>query len=196
MTTTPINIPSELQGLSHQLWNTLSTLRTVEYPIVYTVTIDCNTLPHYSIGEGCYNHASLKPFFDRLLTLNHPLVYWFEISSSHTGQQVFDMMKTYRDSANRKNFPALKKVIDPNSRIVYVGKSKRRTNGRMYTHLGYYHIPGTAGLQLAHWAVGTGLVLRVNFIELPLSWETQNLASLYEQRLANILRPLAGKHNM
>ncbi len=184
------------RDLSENLWNTLSSLRTASYPTAYTYSIDCDTLPDFNIGAGVFEDKQFKPFFTRLGTLTHPALYWFEITSDHTGENVYNMMRSYRESADRKNFPALKKRVDFNSRVVYVGKIKKRTDGRMFVHLGYYPVVGTAGLQLAHWAVGTGLKLDLHIIELPLSKETENLSALFEHKLASMLKPLAGKHNL
>jgi hypothetical protein len=188
------DISNGFQTLSKQLYDSLKPLETFPFKSQHLGTIHCDKLPDYSIGPALFEHEEYKLMFDKIKEFNKPVVYWFEIESAHSGNEIYDMMKNYRNSEIKRNSPALKKTYDVNSRILYVGKVKKDFRGRIFVHLGYYHVVATAGLQLSHWAKECGLKLNLHVIELPLTSGTEDLATLYEIELAKRLKPLVGKH--
>lgn len=187
-------LKSTFQSLTKRLGRTLLNAGNYPFNITYSIEINCNTLPEPALSKKIFEHRKFKDFFLELQKIEKPIVYWFEISSKHTAESVRLLMSKYRSKKKRKNFPAMKKTFNPQSKTIYVGKMKRDIKGRMFVHLGYYIVPGTQGLQLSHWAKGTGLKVRLNIVQLPFDDETANLGAHYELELAKMLTPLAGKH--
>lgn len=143
--------------------------------------------------EGdCRFHFTLESFFEPILNIKNPVLYWFEIVSDHQSRDIYNTLVHLKTNLNR-NLPAYKKTVrDWQSNILYVGKVKKQFCGRITVHLGYYANPHTQGLQLCHWAQNEKLKLRLHYVLFP--FELTDLIGLYENALALELRPLFGKH--
>lgn len=86
----------------------------------------------------------------------------------------------------------MKKNINLNSKTLYVGKVKGSFWGRLITHLGFYKVNATQGLQLYYWAKHLSLDLKVHIMEFD-----NNMADtmpIIEYAFAKQLKPLAGRH--
>lgn len=120
-----------------------------------------------------------------------PVLYWFEIISGHSSQDVMKYFDRYRNTAGRKAIPATRKVVH-NSEVLYVGKVKRRFDGRLVQHLGYYNVAGTQALQLHYWAKNLPLVLKLHTVLFPR--DMADMMGVVENKFAARLRPILGKH--
>lgn len=152
----------------------------------------CETLPLRGQEGDCREHFLLKPFFDPIKSVESPVVYWMEIISDHSAEQLWKRMQSIKKES-QQSFPSIrKKWNDLDSRILYVGKSKTDLSGRMVAHLGYHRNQNTQGLQLCHWANSMKLILTLNYIVLPISFI--DTVELFENELARKLKPVFGKH--
>lgn len=154
-------------------------------------TINCKDLEdfnHIDIRQS----EKYKSIFDQLKDANGPILYWFEIISETNPSEVIKALNEYKLLTNAKSTPALKKNIDLNSKTLYVGKVKGSFWGRLITHLGFYKVNATQGLQLYYWAKPLSLDLKVHIMEFD-----RNMADtmpIIEYAFARQLKPLAGKH--
>jgi len=124
-----------------------------------------------------------------------PAVYWIEIKSEHSAEQIRTGYQNLKMIIGDRKIPAINKHYDKESKILYVGKGKFLLAGRMYIHLGYEQRPVMQGLNLCRWDYTgelTGLQLQLNIIYLPKNLEM--LASVLELKIARKLRPILGKH--
>ncbi|CAH0280672.1 hypothetical protein SRABI27_03765 [Pedobacter sp. Bi27] len=164
---------------------------------IISMDIACDQLA--PLAEGV--HASAES--DRICRVLHnnglneaPAVYWFEIISDHTADQIRNSYIQHRETIGERKMPAIYKNYQQDSKILYVGKGNTNISGRMFLHLGYepkqIHLQG---LQLCHWDYLSelkGLVLRLNIVYLPLNMTA--LTSVFEYHLAKTLKPILGKH--
>lgn len=134
-----------------------------------------------------------REVFQKLGVITGPVVYWFEITSTTSNEEIRRLISDYKYSEGAKSVPALKKSYSKESKALYVGKVKRNFWGRVIQHLGYYHVKRTQGLQLYHWAKDLGLKVRLHAYEF--EPEMEDMVSIFELKLSRVLRPITGKHS-
>lgn len=140
--------------------------------------------------------AQLKEVFDHLKKIKNPVIYWFEID--YTKINAEDIRKLYLEHLAKKSSRAIssfkKKLVDVETKTLYVGKVKTGFWGRLITHLGYHTSTQTAGLQLFHWyKVHEGLPsLKLNYIVY--EREMEDFISVLELDLARELKPILGRY--
>lgn len=146
-----------------------------------------------------WNHIDIrqsqdhKDFFIEAAKFTGPVLYFFEIISSHDSEEIRESIQTYKVSDGAKSVPALKKNYDASSKILYVGKVKKKFYGRVIQHLGYYKVARTQGLQLFYWAKKIGLHVRLHAYHF--EPEMHDLVSIFELNIARDLKPIVGKHS-
>lgn len=164
---------------------------------IVTIEVDCDQLAPFGLGaESSPESAKVFRNLHNNSLNGSPAVYWFEITSAHTASQIRQGFEYLKTSIGNRKIPAANKSYDLNSRVLYVGKGISNISGRMFLHFGYepkyVHLQG---LQLCHWDYAgelKGLNLRLNIIYLPN--EMSMLAPLFENKLAEVLRPILGRH--
>jgi|GEM_PF-3260334 len=156
----------------------------------FCIQLDCNTLA--AIEKGVYIQTVLKDFFAPLNKISGPSLYWFEIISNHTPQEIIATVKSAAASDTKRKFPRLRQLRkeDANTKILYVGKSLGIAK-RMVSHLGYHSKEDNHGLQLCHWAKGIGLQLQLHCIVLPAT--VGGFLDYFEFELAKYFNPIIGK---
>ena len=153
--------------------------------------IDCSKLEDLT-GQDIRLADNFRDMFNQLSEIVGPVVYVFEIISEFNSSQIVNCINTFSsDSLISKATPAIKKTL-PESKILYVGKVKKKFSGRLYQHLGYYKVRGTQGLQLFHWAKPLNLQIKLTVIEF--ENDATEIISILENKFANRLKPLLGKH--
>lgn len=181
---------------ANDLAKSLNHLTEGSFKQIISYDLDCGILPEFISGyQSC---VTTTGFIKAIETENEsgyrnkPALYWFEITSNHTANEIYESVIELKKTINR-NLPAHKQVLkDVHSNILYVGKVKRNLAGRMLLHLGYNGSASPQGLQLCHWINKAGLKLKLNVIYLP--EDLAALASVFELGLANDLNPILGKH--
>lgn len=158
---------------------------------IYQFDIDCFEMKDYNfvnvLKESDFSHV-----FDIVTKISGPCLYYFEIVSGHSAEEIVYRVTEYKLTQNSKAVPAIKKNF-PHSRVLYVGKVKKGIWGRLVQHLGYYKVQGTQGLQLFYWTKGTNVSLRMNIFEF--EHEMADYMGVLEHKLAKELKPILGKHN-
>lgn len=154
-------------------------------------TIHCKDLEDYN-HEDIRKCEKYKDMFRQLEEFDGPTLYWFDIVSNTESRKIVDAIKEYKERIDAKATPALKKRINYNSRILYVGKVKNAFWGRLIQHLGFYKVDQTQGLQLFYWAKELSLSLRVNVFVFEKDME--NIMPIFEYAFAKRLQPIIGKH--
>ncbi len=157
----------------------------------FSFKISCSNLNDYT-EQDIRKSVEFEEIFRRLLELNGPVVYWFEIKSNIKNIDIRERLLKYKENKNSKSTPAMKKNFSETSNCLYVGKVKKGAWGRMIQHLGYYKVQRTQGLQLFHWAKDLDLELEVHLYEF--EKEMEDLVSVIEIDLAKKLKPITGKH--
>lgn len=153
--------------------------------------IHCDSLNDF-MNIDVRDSAEFKSLFDNLKSMKGPVLYWFEILSENTHEEIRQKLIEYKSKPEARANPAMWKYTVPNSKYLYVGKVKKGISGRMVTHLGYTKNPHTSGLQLFHWSKGMKLELKLTVIELiP---EMAELMGVIELKTAQNLHPIIGKH--
>jgi hypothetical protein len=152
--------------------------------------INCSDLDDFNFIDISISEKH-KPMFTELKYLNGPCLYYFEIMSDNLSTAIVDRIREYSNTENSKSIPAIKKAI-PESKILYVGKVKRKFWGRLIQHLGYYKVNRTQGLQLFYWTKELNLNLKLVVFEF--EPEMINLMEILENDLAKYLNPILGKH--
>jgi hypothetical protein len=153
--------------------------------------IDCQSLEDYNYAD-IRDSERFKEIFSQLKAVTGPVLYWFEIGSDFSTQDIISEFNKYIDSGDCKTLPALKKTINYDTNALYVGKVKGKFWGRLIQHLGYYKVKATQGLQLYCWTRNLPLKMKVHVYEFE-----NNMAELMpivENALAKELKPLIGKH--
>jgi len=174
----------------------LNTLDQSIFDEVITLDIDCEQLA--SLEMGCHGTSESDKVFEKLHNngMNgRPAIYWFEITSDHTAEMIRNSYSLLKERIGSRTIPAINKVYDRDSKVLYVGKGQANISGRMFLHLGYQKMGQSQGLQLSHWDyLGElkGLKLRINIIYLPA--EMKALCSVYELKIAQEFHPILGKH--
>lgn len=153
-------------------------------------TIDCELLEDYNFVDITKSEKFGK-LFDDLKILSGPCLYFFTVTSEHQTQDLINDITNYRLTKNAKSTPAIKKYI-PESKTLYVGKVKRRLDGRIVQHFGFYKVPRTQGLQLFYWTRNNKLKLSLTVLEFENNMA--DLMSVLEVELAKKLKPILGKH--
>lgn len=120
-----------------------------------------------------------------------PALYWIEVISSTSKDEILHAIRNYKSLEERRNAPAVKKRV-ADSAILYVGKVKGHFWGRLVQHMGFNRSPNTQGLQLAHW--GRNMKLKVKFHVLTFEEDMAPYMSILELALAKELKPMLGKH--
>jgi hypothetical protein len=166
--------------------------------VLHTLDLDCALLPepkHIPTRKDW--PVELKEsgmagiFYNRLPEDHKPCLYRFEIVDGQSREEIFSAYLRFHQNNGGRATAAVKKTIDYNTDTLYVGKVKLRLRGRMVVHTGHYAVGSTAGLQLACWAKGIGLRLRVHVVEF--EEEMAPFVSSLELDYSRDFRPLIGK---
>ncbi len=130
--------------------------------------------------------------FRDLMALQGPVLYWIEVTSDHSAEELRAVMEGYKRQHGARPAPALTRSYKADSRCLYVGKAKRSFYGRVIQHLGFEQSGKSQGIQLYHWANNMGLKVKVHGFELePAMIE---LVSVMEIEFAKHMKPIFGKH--
>jgi hypothetical protein len=168
------------------------TIQSEEFNI-HSFEIDCQKLSPHFYTNDIRDSEEFKSLFKSVTQISKPVVYWFEIISNTTQQEIIEKLILYKQQVNARATPAIKKITPTDSRILYVGKVKGGFWGRLITHLGYLKGTGqTQGLQLDSWATGINLKLRLCILEFDKNME--DFMSVIEYSFAKELKPIIGKH--
>lgn len=187
-----INQLEFLLTYSQELANSLSELKIDSFSNIHSISIDCRVLPRMGEERDCRFHSNMSYYFTELMKIESPALYWFEITSKHTAQDLYSIIPTLNSIIDR-SVPAYRKGFNSwDSKILYVGKVKSKLTDRMVVHFGYGRDKRTQGLQLCHWASELNLQLKFNYIILPSS--LIEMAGIFEVKLAKYLKPIFGRH--
>lgn len=180
-----------IKTVSGNLKSSLNSVYDNGFKKEFEFEINCESLKDFN-NIDIRESIEFKAIFDKLIDLNGPVLYWFEILSEIDNENLRLKLKDYSDTENSKATPAMKKTFDENSKCLYVGKVKKGVWGRMIQHLGFYKVQRTQGLQLFHWAKELKLRLKVHLYEF--EPEMADLISVFEIELAKYKKPIVGKH--
>lgn len=160
---------------------------------VHSFEIDCRDLDKRFHSNDIRDANEFKEIFDTLKSVTNPVLYWFEIISDTSHQQIVESISNYKKDGGTRATPAMRKNISGGSRILYVGKVKNTFWGRLITHLGYLKGTGqTQGLQLDCWAKDICLKLRLHVVEF--DKRMADYMTVIENAFAKELKPIIGKH--
>ena len=127
-----------------------------------------------------------------------PIIYWFEISPIGDKQSIIDAIDTCRKTNDFK-VPPTNDTEETSDNILYVGKVRNNFKARVSQHLGYGYSK-TWSLQLRHWASDLDLNLTLNYIQFNNTPDENTLGdiklAIYEQCVAEKLKPILGKHSL
>lgn len=157
----------------------------------YSEVIDCDSLGDF-MNNDVRKSPDYKTLFNVLNSMKGPVLYWFEIISENTHDEIRQKLIEYKNTPGVRANSAMWKYTVANSKYFYVGKVKKGISGRIVTHLGYNKNPHTSGLQLFHWSKGMNLKLKLSVMEfIP---EMADLMGVIELKVAQNLHPIIGKH--
>lgn len=191
-----INSSQILKEHTQLLIQTLQNVEETGFNENVSLEIDCENLAKFS--EGCHGTEESKKVFTLLHNngLNkRPAVYWFEIISDHTGENIRSHYEQLKLKIGSRTIPATNNKYEVASKVLYVGKGVSNLSGRMFMHLGYEKNDKQQGLQLCHWDYTgelKGLKIKLNIMYL--SVDLKDIAPLYELKLAKELKPILGRH--
>lgn len=152
--------------------------------------IDCCDMKDYN-NVNVLQNGDYVELFNFVKKFQGPCLYYFEAISDHSAEEIVNRVNAYKQQANHKAVPAIKKKLVP-SKVLYVGKVKRTLWGRIVQHLGYYKVERTQGLQLFYWTKGLNLKLRLTIMEF--EPDMANYMEVLEGQVAAELKPVLGKH--
>lgn len=162
--------------------------------------IDCSKLSDNFLREDIRGSVEFKYLFDKLAKIEHsPCLYVFEIESETSTDLVINKIKEF-GNRTEKVIPKIKPQIPTNSKTLYVGKVNNLVWGRLITHLGFHTHKNNGnpkasinhGLQLYFWA--KEISLNVKFTVIEFEPNMKDILPILENKLANKLRPIIGKH--
>lgn len=159
--------------------------------------IDCSKLeePDYKMTDLGYV-KSVNPIIRELMQIVNPCIYWFEADNESKAEEMIRDLNTFRAKKTGRSIPA--KNNNYGGKCLYIGIRQGGTRkkdsfsfiaGRISIHLGYYHVPTTQGLNLAHWAKEK-ITLKVMVLPKVASIYLNILEKLYAKQL----KPLCGRH--
>ena len=156
----------------------------------FSFSLECGILEDFN-----YFDITKAPRYAAMFCALHkakgPVLYWMEMAPGTDTQDPIRRLSAYK-LLKHKNTPALRSNINYDSDTLYVGKVKSGICGRIVTHLGFFKVAQTQGLQLFYWAKEANLCLTLHVIEF--EKEMENILPIFEYSFAKKLRPLIGKH--
>lgn len=185
-----MNTIDQIRGICADLASPLVKISGNEPVIKKEYIIDCSLLHDDYFQVDVRKTGDFSSVFSDV-DPEAPVLYWFEITSGHSSDDVMKYFGDYRNTKERKAIPATRKMVH-DSEILYVGKVKRRFDGRLVQHLGYYKVSGTQALQLHYWARNMPLGLTLHTLVFP--HDMADLMGVIENKFAARLRPILGKH--
>ena len=154
--------------------------------------LDCASFPDPIWEKGAPLPDEILNILNHLPEKSFPALYYFEILSDIDKNLI---LKAYQEMKEDKTIgracSALKKKPPTTTNVLYVGKVKNDTQGRVKVHLGYYHNGVTSGLQLVCWSKLIKLKLRLHVFHF--EEDMAPYISILELPLANALNPMIGK---
>lgn len=121
-----------------------------------------------------------------------PTIYWVEIKTELSTEEILEAFKKYRFSRDARNTPTCKWRTNCSGNILYVGKVQRDFWGRVIQHLGFSSSPQTQGLQLFHWIKGYSAEVTFHYREFIDGLEP--LIGAVEYNVAKEMNPILGTH--
>ena len=187
---------TQLEHLQQFVKNTITNLEHIVHHGVeaqVAFELNCSDLEDLS-DKNIRKNSELNTQLEKLKNIKGPVLYWIEIISEVDTQQLADAVNNYGKTAGSRTTSAVRKHIDTNSKILYVGKVKTRGkySSRMFEHLGFSKTGATGALQIFHWAKAFDLKLRFHYMEFE-----NNMADIlpsFEYNFAKRLQPIIGKH--
>lgn len=169
----------------------------------YNFYFNLNDLPDIdNYNLDIRQHGKFQKLFKELNAKQRNCLYWFELDTPEICQNLKNKLDDSRENLkiSERTVPVKNKNFD--SSVLYVGIRRggvRKRDGlstlagRIIIHLGYYPAGSTQGLQLVHWAVGTGYNIKLRVIQFEENFPNAYLEA-FEKIIAHKLRPLCGKH--
>lgn len=180
--------------LSDFLSDTITSLENLRKNDVckeFSCVFKCVELEDY-VNHNITESIQFGKLFKELMEIKGPVLYWYEIISNHSNDEIINSLQMYEQKQNHRAIPVFFKGYNRNTRILYVGKCKGKFWGRVIQHLGYFKIPTTQGLQLYHWAKELHLEVKLHALEF--TEDMADIMPIVESYFAKRLHPLVGKH--
>lgn len=184
-------IESKIKQYCKELAQPLLSVSTNGIKNFKTFDISCSDLEDYNLTD-IRKEPKFESLFSDLAKFKGPCLYFFEIKSHQSKDEIIQKITNYSLSENSKKTPAIKSKIEE-SKILYVGKVKKLVFGRLIQHLGFFKTKATQGLQLYYWA--KELNLDLNFTVIEFESDMENLMEILENKMAKELKPILGKHS-
>lgn len=169
----------------------LENLRKNDVCKEFSCIFKCAELEDY-LNQNITESIQFCELFKELMEIKGPVLYWYEIISNHSNDEIINSLQIYEQQQNHRAIPVFFKGYNRNTRILYVGKCKGKFWGRVIQHLGYFTIPTTQGLQLYHWAKELHLEVKLHALEF--KEDMADIMPIVESYFAKRLHPLVGKH--
>ncbi|WP_332022081.1 hypothetical protein [Kaistella sp.] len=157
------NLEYEIKEVCKKLSQPLEFVSKYGIKSINNFEINCSDLEDYNFID-IRKEEKFSDLFSRLVKIKGPCLYFFEIKSNHSKEEIISKISEYSVSENSKTIPAIKTKVEE-SRFLYVGKVKKLVWGRLIQHLGFYKVSRTQGLQLYYWAKEVNLDLNFTVIE-------------------------------
>lgn len=169
----------------------LENLRKNDVCKEFSCVFKCAELEDY-VNHDITKSDQYRELIKELMEIKGPVLYWYEIISNHSNDEIINSLQMYEQKQNHRAIPVFFKGYNRNTRILYVGKCKGKFWGRVIQHLGYFKIPTTQGLQLYHWAKELHLEVKLHALEF--TEDMADIMPIVESYFAKKLHPLVGKH--
>lgn len=169
----------------------LENLRKNDVCKEFSCVFKCAELEDY-VNHDITKSDQYRELIKELMEIKGPVLYWYEIISNHSNDEIINSLQMYEQQQNHRSIPVFFKGYNRNTRILYVGKCKGKFWGRVIQHLGYFKIPATQGLQLYHWAKELHLEVKLHALEF--KEDMADIMPIVESYFAKRLHPLVGKH--
>lgn len=156
----------------------------------FSFEYDCATSQDYRY-VNILEKGQFVELFDKLKLITGPVIYWIEVVSNTSSQDISNAAYTYK-LTNERHVPAIKSRINHDSKIIYVGKVQNGIFVRVMNHMGFHASHKTQGLQMYHW--GKDIGLKVQFHLMQLHEGCESILTVWEKALATKMKPIIGKH--
>ena len=186
----PVKMNHILSDFLSDTCNSLENLRKNNVYKEFYYHIKCENLEDF-LSKDITQSVQYQDLLQDLMQIKGPVLYWYEITSSHSNNDIIRALKEYKQKRQRVT-PVIYKNYNRRTNILYVGKCKENFWGRVMQHLGYYKTPTTQGLQLFHWAKELRLEVRLNALEF--ASDMKDIMPVIELFFAKQLQPLVGRH--
>lgn len=126
-----------LSGFLSDTISSLENLRKNDVCKEYSCVFKCAELEDY-LNHDIRDSVKYCGVFKELMEIKGPVLYWYEIISDHSNDEIMSSLLAYKQQKNHRIIPVLYKGYNRKTTILYVGKCKKKVLGACHSAFGIF----------------------------------------------------------